>query len=73
MRMKTILTIFLLIFVAGSIGYLVINEVRQKSGTSTDVKEGEKRDLLTGGGEKHPLDAKGIARHKVIAYYFHGT
>lgn len=66
MRGKTIITIFLLLFVAIGIAYLVITETRTGEGieqTPGPVVEPQLADADS---------AQATADHRVIVYYFHG-
>ena len=56
MKTKTVITIILLVFVAASVAYLIIDETR-------DAK-------TEAAGET--VESAGGAEHKVVAYYFHG-
>ena len=73
MKSKTILTIILLAFVAGSFIYLVIDEVRQPHIDMEATHTTETHNSPT----KSPKDAEhdGVRQpaHRVIAFYFHGT
>lgn len=69
MKPKTIVTIALLLFVGGSVAYLITTEVRSglmSPATGSDAPEAEKPAVET--SEPAKSDAT-----KVVVYYFHGN
>ena len=66
MKTKTIITIMLLLFIFGSVAYLVVGEVRSRFASSP-----AKTDVPVVGGEQK-LSSEPMAS-KVIVYYFYGT
>lgn len=62
MRMKQLATLVLSIFVLGSLGYLVVSEIRGGSGAAPD-----------GAGPATTEAEEAPPPFQVVAYYFHGT
>lgn len=65
MNPKTIIRAALLVFVATSVGYLVVTETH--SPDNATVRSGDKP------GASPPGSAGNTASHRIIAYYFHNT
>jgi hypothetical protein len=69
-KSKTIITIFLLIFVAASVGYAVIKEGRLKD------EPGPPASTVPRGTTKTETESRteaGVPESRVVAYYFHGN
>ena len=64
MRIRSIVTIVLLVFVAASVVYLLINESRKSGGAP---------DAGLSAGESVDNGDHGEGKHRVVAYYFHGN
>jgi hypothetical protein len=73
MKPKSIITLLLLLFVAGSLITLVVKE----SGEKTNVNQALNPTASSENSAPEPavagLNSNGEAPHRVIAYYFHGT
>ena len=71
MRLKSLVTIALLVFVAASVTYLVLSD------SPTNVEKPGGNDEVTAPAiavpSTEPPDKLEEAQHRVIAYYFHGT
>ena len=70
MKLKTIVTIVLLLFVAVSIVYLIVEESGGKP--TQDTMQTDERPAVTQEKKESVSDSK-PARRKVVAYYFHGN
>ena len=73
--MKSVVTIVLLLFVAVSVAYLVVSEIRSRP-VAVDSAGAQGTDAATRGDAKseiHGEMANKRAARAVIAYYFHGT
>jgi len=72
MSVKIAITVVLLLFVAASVVYVVVNE---SSGSATNDESGVNAENPEQAGSKQPesADTNGGSADKVIAYYFHGN
>ncbi len=73
MKIKTMISGILLLFVGTSIGYLVIGESQraqtaEEQPAQSTIETAQKDNMIDNGSEK-----KKAPEHQVIAYYFHGT
>jgi hypothetical protein len=73
MKAKTIISAILLAFIAGSLAYLIFDEVRRdRTDMNSTAKAGSERSPAGGSGADEPPGAP-QPTDRVVAYYFHGT
>jgi hypothetical protein len=73
--MKSAVTIILLIFVAGSVAYLVVSEARSKTAPTDPATRGADQSQSVASGSLRATNKPANEKQSpvLVAYYFHGT